>query len=434
MLARCAGAAALFCGLASSGARAQETPLARHQLQLESRLAVEIHYPKPGVRLPAARGCGVYVAGRAGVRNFDVALVIDTSASTADPSGADIDGDGVIGRAWLDDTGHHHNSDADDSILAAEVAAARQLLLELDSASTRAGVVSFAGSEPGPLAWLVGREAAAHTLHALSDDYAAVDAALAGLLARGPEGSTDMAAAIHEAVAGFAAPDATRRRLVMFFTDGYPTLPYGPRQEAKNVLAVLEAANRARAAGVEIHTFAIGRDAVEWPLALIETSERTGGVFTPVRHPADLVDLVQHAGVGDLRSVTLRNVSTGEVAWPFSMSPDGAFQGFVPLKPGRNELEVNAVATRGAEVRRVVPLVLDANAAPVPVPAELLPRQTRLLEECLRHATRSRRAAEATAAEQARRQLELEMESERRAARERAEAQRKRLELDVERP
>jgi hypothetical protein len=373
------------------------------------------------------------VAGRAGVGRFDVVLVIDTSASTADPSGADIDGDGTLGRAWLDDTGGHHNSDAGDSILTAEVVAARQLLAEFDAGSTRAGVVSFAGKERGPFAWLPLAESSALTRHALSNDYAAVDRSLTALLSHEPEGSTDMAAAIDEAVAGFGTPDATRRRLVMFFTDGYPTLPYGPNQEAKNVIAVLDAANRARAAGVEIHTFAIGGEAVKWPLALMEISERTGGVFTPVRHPVDLVDTVQHAGVGDLSTVTLRNATTGHGAWPFATSPDGAFHGFVPLVPGANQLEVNAVATRGAEVRKVTRLVLAADAAPLPLPTQLQPRYTRLLEECLGYAKRRRRAAEATHAEQVRRRLEGEIELERASARERAEAQRKRLELEVDR-
>jgi hypothetical protein len=433
--ARIAGAAGLlWLGLAPAAAvSGEEASLARQQLHFDSPLAVKIDYPRPGARLPKVPGCGAYVAGHAGPRRFDVVLVIDTSASTADPSGADIDGDGMVGRAYLDGAGRQHNTDPGDSVMAAEVAAARQLLRELDAESTRAGVVSFAGREPGPFEWLSRAKPSAKTWHALSSDHDSVEPALASLARHEPEGSTDMAAAIDEAVAGFGLPDATRRGVVMLFTDGYPTLPHGPREEAKNVMAVLDAANRARAAGVAIHTFAIGREAIEWPLALVETSERTGGVFTPVRHPADLVDMVQHTSVGDLRSVTLRNATTGETAWPFVISPDGAFHGFVPLVPGANDIEVKAGATRGDAMRHVVPLALEAGATPAPVPKQLVARRTRLLEECLRYAKQKRRAAEAARAEQVRRRLAAEIERERAAAHERAAAQRKRLELDIER-
>lgn len=422
-------------GISAAGpARAEEAPLARQHLQLESRLGVAIHYPRADMRLPPAPGCGVYVSGRAGVRLFDVVLVIDTSASTADPSGADIDGDGVVGRAWLDEIGEHHNSDGGDSIMAAEVAAARQLVRELDAETTHVGVVTFAGEERGPLAWLTRPGPSARTRHALSRNYTAVDQTLAALLSHQPAGSTDIAAAIDQAVANFGPPDPKKRRLVMFFTDGFPTLPHGPRQEANNVIAVLDAARRARGAEVEVHTFAIGREAVEWPLALIETAGRTGGVFTPVRHPADLVDMVTHAGVGDLQRVTLRNATTGVKAWPFAISPDGAFHGFVPLAQGKNELEVSATSTIGVEARRAIAVMLDPNSESEQVPASLVRRQTRLLEECLRFTKRKRRAAEATRTEQVRRRLEVEIERGRREARERAEQQRKRLDLDVDRP
>ena len=60
-------------------------------------------------------------------------------------------------------------------------------------------------------------------------------------------------------------------------------------------------------------------------------------------------------------------------------------------------------------------------------------RKTALLEDCLRYATRRRRAAEASKAEEFRRKLAAEMDEERKRARERAAEQRKRLDLDVER-
>ena len=403
-------------------------------LTLESHLNVSIQHPKSRSIVPEPRGCGTYVAGRAGVRDFDILFVLDTSGSTAAPSGGDIDGDGTVGRASLDAQGNQQNSDAGDSIMAAEVAAAKRLLLELDSHSTRVGLVGFAGTERQPLAWLFRPPPAAQLLQALTADYTEVEAALDAVLHTRPAGATDIAAAIDEAWRAFSADEdaASRRRLVMLFTDGFPTLPFGPKQEARNVLAVFEAAARSRDASVEVHTFAIGAEAVEWPLALIETSERTGGTFFPVRHPADLISFVQSAGVGDLASVTLRNATTGAVAIPFSLSGDGAFQGFVPLVAGENRIEVSAVTTEGSAKRTSVVLERKDEAAPLALSPELIKRQTALLQDCLRYAKRRRRAAEQTEAEQARRQLVIEMERERARARERAEKQRKRLELEPE--
>jgi hypothetical protein len=396
-----------------------------------------VEYPRNGSVVPETRGCGSYVAGWAGATPFDVVFVIDTSESTRDPSGADIDGDGRVGRAHLDESGRLENSDPGDSILAAEVAAARELLHGLHPANTRVGIVSFSGSPSRPMEWIFPRSPSAVTVQSLTLDHAAVGDAFDRMARQKPEGSTNMAAGIDRALAdfetpdGFDAPAVERRRLILFFTDGYPTLPFGPEAEAENIGAVLEAAARAREAGARIHAYAIGSSALESPMAVVEMAQRTGGAFTPVRHPADLADMVRHAAPGEL-SLSVRNTTTGDEAFPFSAAPDGAFQGFVRLARGWNRLEIRAAPDGVPALVETLDLEFDPNAPPSALPVNLVSRRIALLEECLAGLKRLTLEAERDRAERLRKRLAEEIARERRRARERAEAQRKRLELTID--
>src|SRR5262245_11252304 len=93
-----------------------------------TRVHVEIDVPSNGAVVGDAP-CGLYVAGRAlalqgELRQFDVIIVIDTSASTADGTGADINGNGVVGKPALGggigQIFGMGSTDPGDSILAAE--------------------------------------------------------------------------------------------------------------------------------------------------------------------------------------------------------------------------------------------------------------------------------------------------------------------------
>jgi hypothetical protein len=408
-----------------------------YSLELRSSMNLVVEYPSAGAATPEAGGCGSFVAGWAGGTRFDVVFAIDTSESTHDPSGADIDGDGLVGRARLDERGRIQNSDPGDSILAAEIAAARELLHGLHPEQTRVGIVAFSGTPPRPFEWIFPRPPSAVTVQPLALDHAAVDAALASLASREPEGSTDIAAGITRALAEFEATGRDvpvgfeRRRLMLFFTDGYPTLPFGPDAEAENIAAVLEATARAREAEVRIHTFAIGTAALDSPMAVVEMAERSGGAFTPVRHPADLVEAVRHAVLGEPR-VSLRNATTGESAFPFTVAPDGAFHGFVRLTQGSNRLEIRAESEGAPAQLETLDLELDPNATSPALPGHLAARRVASLEECLEALKLLTLEAERERAERLRRRLAAEMERERQRARERAEDQRKRLDLRVE--
>jgi hypothetical protein len=404
-----------------------------------SSMQMTIDYPPAG-SVVSDSVCGVFVAGRAAaltgeLREFDVVMVLDTSRSTADPSGTDIDGDGKVGTQRLGRIGSIFLSSTDpgDSILAAEIAAARQLLEGLDPRSTRVGLVSFAGDAPG-----YGRQRRpAFTLEPLTNEYARIEKALDALLASEPEGNTHMAAGVDQATiellglrGALSTPHPKSEKIVYFFTDGRPTLPYGPEAEADNVRAVLRAANRAGRAQIKIYSFAIGPDALEGPIAVVEMASRTNGYFTPVRNPGQLVSVVEEANFANIDDVSLVNQTTKQDARYFRKTADGAWAALVEMEPGRNRLRAWARADDGAEIEQLRDVQLEPEAEAPPIPANLAARRNRLLEECLRDAKRLRMTAEEKQAEQVRRDLLIEIERERAKARQRADEQRKELELE----
>jgi hypothetical protein len=426
--------------------QATESPkLLGRESDAPTRIHLEIEYPAQGA-VVAASTCGVFVSGRAiamrgDMRHFDVVMVIDTSRSTVDPTGADIDGDGKVGVRRLGRLGSIFGSgstDNGDSILAAEVAAARQLLRGLDPRSTRVGLVAFAG-DPAGGGWSRRQARPAYTLEPLTRDYTRIDRSLDYLVQSEPEGSTHMAAGVDQATiellglrGASSQSDAASEKVVFFFTDGQPTLPYGPGAEADNVRAVLRAANRAQRGGIRIHSFAIGPDALEGPIATVEMATRTDGFFTPVRHPGDLIDVVEEVSFANLESVTLESATTGEAANPFRTTADGTWAGLVQMQPGTNQVRVQARSDDGVEVAKSLSVSFVPEAKTSPVPKAFVARRNRLLEDCLREAKRLRLEAVRAHQEKVRRDLRVEIERERAKARRRADEQRKQLQIGVD--
>lgn len=403
-------------------------------------LELSIEYPRDGAEVSSS-ACGTFVAGRAQAtrgapRRFDVLLVIDTSRSTMDAAGSDVNGNGVIGEPRLGGLGVALGvglTDPADSILAAEVAAARRVLAGLDPRSTRVGLVAFAGEAPGSGS----ARKPAFTVAGLSREYAEIERGLDQLLATEPNGFTHMAAGIDQATielgglrGAYSKPDPDSEKVVFFFTDGQPTLPY-PEREADNVRAVLRAATRAQRADIRIHSFAIGPEALEGPIAAVEMASRTRGYFTPVRNPGDLVDIVEEVSFADIQKVTLVQEKTRTEANPFRITADGSWAGFLALKPGTNPIRATAVAEEGASAeRRISVSLVDREQAEVDLPVELVVQRNRLLEDCLLLARQRRLDQERARNEEIRRALQVEIERERKQARERADQQRKQLELE----
>jgi len=406
-----------------------------------SELLVEVEYPKEGAIVGEA--AGVFVAGRAlavmgEFQRFDVLLVLDTSGSTSEMTGADINGNGIVGQGGL--RGLFSPTDPGDSILAAEVAAARQMLRGLDPRSTRVGLVTFAGDPPGQGGMFSrGPRKAALTEEPLTSDYARIDRALDDVLDRGPNGMTNMAEGLDLAwveITGLrgslSEPDPDSEKVILFFTDGQPTLPYEPFFESDNVRAVLRAADRAKRMKVKVHSFAIGPEALDGPVAAVEMASRTGGYFTPVRHPADLVEVIENVSLANIDQVTVENLTNGEAASGLLTNADGSFSALVPVEVGHNRIRVTARAHDGLEATTEVTLDYAPGVETVMLPRELMSQRNRLLEQRLVELKRGRIAAEQEVADVARKDLLLEIERERSKAQERAAQQRKELDLEVE--
>jgi hypothetical protein len=404
------------------------------------QLYLSIEEPAEGATIGDA--VGAFVAGRAlllrdDARRLDIVVVIDTSDSTGAPTGLDVDGDGLVGQPLrVDDEGGFEDglTDEGDSILAAQVAAARRLIESLDLRTTRVGIVTFAGLPRGPIFdGPVPVRRAAITRQPLTSDRRRLDRALDATFDAGSDGMTHIAAGADLASlellgleGSISRADPASEKIVLFFTDGTPTLPH-PTSEADNVTAALRSALRARRAGIRIHTFAIGPEALAGPIAAVEMAAITEGRFTPVRDPGRLGTFMQTVSFAGLASLEVRNATTGRSAHLALLHADGSWDALVPLEPGANRVEAIAHAQDGSVLRAEVLLNHVPGAGRPTLPVELVGRHNALLDARLND-------IRAEQVEGTRQQLELEIQVEREAAERRAEEQRKELELEVERP
>jgi len=403
-------------------------------------LALEIEVPAEG-GVVGPGSCGLFVAGHAGASSLDVVIVLDTSVSTADASGSDIDGDGQVGTPGFGRIGvtmGAMSSDAGDSILAAEVAAARRIARGLDPRRVRVGLVSFSGG-PADLVRGVPILPNAVTRVPLTHDRAELERGLDALGAETPAGGTHMAAGIDQAIIELlglegaeSTADPARARFVVLLTDGTPTLPHGPGHPAENVNATLRSADRAQRARVQVSVVALGSGALDHPVAAVELASRTGGGFIPVRQTGNLLPSVDEVAFSPSLEISLRNESTGKPARAVRTTPDGSWSGFVSLAPGANRIAVTARSAGGSEVRRGLEITLDPSAPPSEIPREYDFFATGgAFGDCLRKAKRVDLTAAELRREQVRRELVIEMEREREQARQRAAQQRKELEIEA---
>lgn len=419
--------------------------LGKQAIQAAGELWLQIDHPGDGTVFGDAHGA--FVAGRAlaplgEYRRLDIVLVLDVSDSTRAPSGADVNGNGVVGSHRGGGVGSLlglGNTDEGDSILAAEVAAARRLIERLDPRSTRVALVTFSGEQAAEGVVILGNPMPpAATEVPLTGEYHEIQRGLDRILDRGPYGMTHMAAGVDQATVellglrgAFSERDPESDKVVLFLTDGQPTMPYLGDSHG-NTRAVLRAAERARKAGVRVYTFGIGEDALAGPLGIVRLADRTGGTFTPVRDPASIIDVIEQVDFANLDGVVVRNVTTGAAASQSATNPDGSWSALVPLRSGKNVIEATARATDGRTVSRRIEVQHAPGAPDPPLPDLMITARNRLLEKKLVELQRARLDIEQGKAEETRKALAIEMEKERAVARERAESQRKSLEIEVD--
>jgi hypothetical protein len=297
--------------------------------------------------------------------DFDIILIIDVSGSTKVASGVDVDGDGVVGidpQMELVPPGMYppdlRNTDPEDSILAAEIAAAEALLTTLAPERSRVGVISFSGEmNPNTGNRVRFDQQDAWVEVPLTNDYALVRSALRGIMARGPNGGTNFAAGIRLAVTELvsltgakSAPRAHAKKVALFLTDGLPTFPIGSGSsaDAGDTEAALNAARLAHKAGININTYALGPSALTNPIAATEVARITLGTFMPVQNPGDIISFLQGVTFANVEDVIFTNLTTREVSYDVNLAPDGSFSGFVPVTEGKNRVRVTALASDGS--------------------------------------------------------------------------------------
>jgi len=373
-------AAALLCSASATAAENSPAALSHG----ESPLWIELHQPRPAEELHDPAGWAE-VRGRAGegrARGMDLVLLLDTSQSTLYPCGRDLDGDGITGElrrvrrpGGLLRSARRWTTDADDTVLRAELEAARRLLRQLDPERARVGLVSFAGRA------LV-RAPPGHRDAALG----ALDEIRVGLR----RGGTDLGAALRTGVQLLAAAPGgaeERLRVLVLLSDGEATAPTPSRYARRHALRTAE---RAAAAGIRIHTLGLGSSA-DGARLLAQLAELSGGQFSPLESVGDVVEQLPATPLAGIESVAMYNRSAARAGRAIRVFADGSFDGFVPLVPGRNELEISVRGHSGAS-RRLLRIVEHAPRAAGPAAdlAALRSLRAKLRERSLESALAAR--------------------------------------------
>jgi hypothetical protein len=233
---------------------------------------------------------------------LDVAIAIDASRSTVDPTGADINQNGRVGTPQMGTVGlvfDVGSTDPGDSYLAAQVAAARSLIRAAAGPQARFSIISYCGFSPGARQMSSPRrnsprcDSPATAFSSLTIDINELEAALDGVLKVGGSGSTDFTAGMNAAIEVLSATYTTTppsRRLVLFLSDSPLPVVFGDGKELRRYdPGMKDAASRAIEVGIVFNTFGLGEAAASVPpFALSQIASATGGVYRSVSDPLTL--------------------------------------------------------------------------------------------------------------------------------------------------
>jgi Mg-chelatase subunit ChlD len=334
--------------LASSAARAEPK--------------IQILSPKDGARILQEQN-SVLINGKVSSQgerraNVDLFLIVDTSGSTAQYAGVEINDPelnipsaspwgrpqiGIFGGG----IGTPPPRDLRNSVLVAEIAASRRLLSQLNPKTTRVGVITFAEG--------------ATVVQALTQDFERVKQSLDQVLSAGPHGGTNMAEGIRQAIRELSGLGLSERRddavkAGLLLTDGVPTLPIGASKRAapEDTLLAINAARIAGKGGIKIHVFALGQEAVSYPRAAVGIARESGGVFTPVNRPGDVLGVLETISVVGVDYVQVINETLGQKAGQLRLAVDGFFSAALPVTEGLNRIQALARTGDGSLAREFI--------------------------------------------------------------------------------
>src|SRR5207253_5938807 len=87
------------------------------------------------------------------------------------------------------------------------------------------------------------------------------------------------------------------------------------------------------------------------PVAALGSAKDSGGTYTPVSGPADVLAVVENISVVGVDYVQVVNQAMGQKATQLRLAADGFFSSAVPVVEGRNQIDVFARASDGSTGR-----------------------------------------------------------------------------------
>lgn len=321
---------------------------------------VQIRSPKDGAHITQEQNY-VLIGGRlftdaAGAGHVDIFFVLDVSGSSAQYAGADFSEFSELSNLYVDSrrlggrgrecSGARRPGRVNlrNSILAAEIIASRRLLSQLNPATTRVGVITFGDH--------------ASLRQPLTHDFEEVRSALTAIYKTGPYGGTNMVDAIRLATQELSGKGESEKyldstKVVFFMTDGFPTRPIGDCTSTDADLAV-DAAGRAAKAGISVHVFALGEEALSNLRAAVGIAKESEGTYTAVTRPADILVTVDKLSVLGVNFLHVTNETMGQKALQSRLAADGFFASAVPVAEGLNRIEVIARFSDGSTGRDTI--------------------------------------------------------------------------------
>jgi hypothetical protein len=195
----------------------------------------------------------------------------------------------------------------------------------------------------------------------LTHDFEEVRHVLDAIYTFGPRGLTNMVDAIRLATDELLGKGESEKYLdsiktILFLTDGFPTLPSADCMSGTQADEDLttDAARQAGKAEISVHVFALGKVALSNPRAAVGIAKESGGTYTAVTRPADVLAVVDKVSAVGVDSIQVTNETTEQKALQSRLAADGFFASAVPVVEGLNRIQVLARASDGSVGRDTI--------------------------------------------------------------------------------
>jgi len=343
------------CGVAllSCAGPSGPTSLAVSDTVLPARVWLQLDTPRER-SLVELETAFIEVSGRAGsegLEGYDVVIALDFSESSLQPSGIDVDGDGIVAKrrysgkrsssAWPGGIWDVHSqrltTDPDDTAFAAQRHVARVLISSLRESNTRIGLITFSGKPvvraqvgwPDEALWALDKIAMPRRADPTGSNLSKV---------------MERAAELLEEVPLLRGP--TRPKAILLFSDGIATSPENPYLADRLALATARELAEQR---VAVYGFGFGEEILGDAGSLPEIARLTQGWFELFADRESLAMPLPESAA--LLRVDIRNQESRSKPKAQRLFGDGSFDAFVELEPGWNAIEVIALFGDGAQAR-----------------------------------------------------------------------------------